>query len=374
MSTSIGDTKSTAETERLMLTQNSSKSALDSKDYEKTTKNPSDVEVLEMDPLKNTKDEFIENMDLDFNWPNLWDTDSIIVTAGEDNNSIHCKTTTETTHANYVAQNAQCEYSLNLEEASLSPENPFRTQFSVKARLWQNPPNNRLTLRKDENTGLNYVKGGESIGISLNFSYKLTADSIDDLGYTGYVNIFMVHSDPDLYIVKVENNKEELPFTIDGCRHTITKMTTRKYGEVKVMRFHVSNTHTKTLSLKFNTLSSKTIKKFIPDGKIHASRQHNIIVTGNDINDDTCWVPIQVMAEVTGKSRAPEQKRRKKRALIRKDELVIKRIKSEYAETTQESGNAMLIQFRCLLQKLRDNPVIQPDEINMIYREVIVNP
>jgi len=46
-----------------------------------------------------------------------------------------------------------------------------------------------------------------------------------------------------------------------------------------------------------------SVKKFIPDGKIHASRQHNIIITGNDINDDTCWVPIQVVAEVTGKSR-----------------------------------------------------------------------
>ena len=51
------------------------------------------------------------------------------------------------------------------------------------------------------------MKGGENIGISLNFNYKLTKDSIDDLGYTGYVNIYMVHSDPDLHTVKVENNK-----------------------------------------------------------------------------------------------------------------------------------------------------------------------
>ena len=48
------------------------------------------------------------------------------------------------------------------------------------------------------------MKGGESIGISLNFICKLTTDSIDDLGYTGYVNIYMVHSDPDLHKVKVE--------------------------------------------------------------------------------------------------------------------------------------------------------------------------
>ena len=61
MSTSITDTKSTADTERLMLTQNSSKSVSDSKDSEKTSKNPSDVEVLEMDPLKNTEDESIKN-------------------------------------------------------------------------------------------------------------------------------------------------------------------------------------------------------------------------------------------------------------------------------------------------------------------------
>ena len=33
----------------------------------------------------------------------------------------------------------------------------------------------------------------------------------------------------------------------------------------------------------------------------------------------------------------------------------------------------MLIQLRCLLQKLRDNPDIQPGEINMIYQEVIVD-
>ena len=51
------------------------------------------------------------------------------------------------------------------------------------------------------------MKGGENIGISLNFNCKLTKDSIDDLGYTGYVNIYMVHSDPDLHTVKVENNK-----------------------------------------------------------------------------------------------------------------------------------------------------------------------
>ena len=92
-------------------------------------------------------------MDLDFNWTNLLDTDSIIVSAGEDNNFIYCETKPETTHANVVAQNTvQYKYS-NQEEAPLSPENPFRTQFSVKARLWQTPPNNRLTLRKDENTG-----------------------------------------------------------------------------------------------------------------------------------------------------------------------------------------------------------------------------
>ena len=85
---------------------------------------------------------------------------------------------------------------------------------------------------------------------------------------------------------------------------------------------------------------------------------------------------------------------------------MIKRIKSEYAETTQvrvqkslnskgdllyiqfekfssiiqqhfsilqESGNAMLIQLRCILQKLRDNPEIQLNEINMIYKEEIVD-
>ena len=93
-------------------------------------------------------------MDLDFNWSNLFDTDSIIVSAGEDNNFIHCETKPETTQANVVAQNtAQYDYLFDLGEAPLSPENPFRTQFSVKARLWQTPPNNRLTLRKDENTG-----------------------------------------------------------------------------------------------------------------------------------------------------------------------------------------------------------------------------
>ena len=93
-------------------------------------------------------------MDLDFNWTNLLDTDSIIVSVGEDNNSIHCETALEKTHENVVAHNAvEYQYSYNLEEAPLSPENPFRTQFSVKARLWQTLPNNRLTLRKDENTG-----------------------------------------------------------------------------------------------------------------------------------------------------------------------------------------------------------------------------
>ena len=93
-------------------------------------------------------------MDLDFNWTNLLDTDSIIVSAGEDNNFIHCETKPETTQANVVAHNAvDYQYSIDQEEAPLSPENPFRTKFSVKARLWQTPPNNRLTLRKDENTG-----------------------------------------------------------------------------------------------------------------------------------------------------------------------------------------------------------------------------
>ena len=91
-------------------------------------------------------------MDLDFNWANLLDTDSIIVSAGKDISSIHYETIPETTQANIVAQNS-APYDFEFEEAQLSPEYPFRTQFLVEARLWQTPPNNRLTLRKDENTG-----------------------------------------------------------------------------------------------------------------------------------------------------------------------------------------------------------------------------
>ena len=41
----------------------------------------------------------------------------------------------------------------------------------------------------------------------------------------------------------------------------------------------------------------------IPKGNIHASRQWDLIITSDDVNDDSCRIPIQVMAEVTGKSR-----------------------------------------------------------------------
>ena len=43
-------------------------------------------------------------------------------------------------------------------------------------------------------------------------------------------------------------------------------------------------------------------KSCIPSGKSHASRQWDIIVTTNNLNDD-CRIPIQVVAEVTGASR-----------------------------------------------------------------------
>ena len=44
-------------------------------------------------------------------------------------------------------------------------------------------------------------------------------------------------------------------------------------------------------------------KSCIPLGKSHASRQWDIIITTNNINDESAKIPIQVVAEVTGKSR-----------------------------------------------------------------------
>ena len=41
-----------------------------------------------------------------------------------------------------------------------------------------------------------------------------------------------------------------------------------------------------------------------PDkGLIHKSRQWDLIITPTDINDDSCRIPVQVVAEVTGSSR-----------------------------------------------------------------------
>ena len=45
------------------------------------------------------------------------------------------------------------------------------------------------------------------------------------------------------------------------------------------------------------------LPKDLSKGKIHASRQWDLIISGEDFNDDSCRIPIQVMAEVTGKSR-----------------------------------------------------------------------
>merc|ERR1712203_1034671 len=101
----------------------------------------------------------------------------------------------------------------------------------------------------------------------------------------------------------------------------------------------------------------------------HASRQWDIIVTTNNLNDD-CRIPIQVVAEVTGASRAPEHRRREKRALLPNNNSyestkIVKR------ENTQKSSSQILLDFREYLQKVRNNPNIQKSEIIQIFHDVI---
>lgn len=308
---------------------------------------------------------------MDFDISLLTSTDSSIVeVGGEDTYNVsELNTATDSR-----------EYQLPFDdvlEPCLSPANPFNEpayifhRTRVDAELFQLQPNNRLSLRKDNSTGLYLVKGEESIGLTLNYN------SNEDNGYTGYTTISIVHSHPSLHSIRVQTKDEKLPFTIstDGFRHTTERVSTTKYGDLAAYTFHVANCKKKTLQLKFSTLSSKGDKTCIPGGKSHASRQWDIIIsTSNDINDETYTkkIPIQVVAEVTGASRAPEHRRRAKRALLpnNNSEEKSKHIKIENV-CTQKSSSQILFDFREYLQKIRDYPDVETREIIRIFNDVI---
>ena len=70
---------------------------------------------------------------------------------------------------------------------------------------------------------------------------------------------------------------------------------------------------------------------FLDDGNKHLSRQWDLIVTGPNLEDDGCRIKIQVVSEVTGKTRLAHKRQKRPNRAIGEDEEILERLSTMHA-------------------------------------------